>query len=48
MPEYQLLILGLNAANQTENHNNQLISKEWALPISRKSWKHISTINTLE
>jgi hypothetical protein len=48
MPEYQLLILGWNAANQTENHNNQLVSEERALPISRKSGKHISTINTLE
>jgi hypothetical protein len=40
--ESQLLIFGWNAAKQTENHNSQLLSKERAMPISRKTGKHIS------
>jgi hypothetical protein len=42
MPEYELLILGWNAAKQTEKYNSQFVSKERAMPISRKTGKHTS------
>jgi hypothetical protein len=38
----ELLIFGWNAAKQTENHNSQLVSKERAMSISRKTGKNIS------